>query len=223
MSVAHRKVLVLNKNWQAVGVVNMERAIALLYGNYRATGEPKAIVVDPDSFQTFTWADWGELQPKAGEDYIRSAKKIWKMPEVIVLSRYDKLPTHRVTFSRRTIWKRDSYLCQYCGKHVATEGTIDHVVPSSRGGQTNWTNCVLACLPCNARKANRTPEEAGMKLRRQPFKPKYQLVKGDIVCDSWKKFLSEAYWNVEMENDMPDPDEKVEAPAKTKKKHRKGK
>lgn len=222
VALANRKVLVLNRNWQAVGVVSMDRAITLLYSQYKATNDPKALVVDTDDFRTFTWSDWAELKPKEGEKGIISARAVFRVPEVIVLTRYDRLPTHRVTFSRRTIYKRDHYQCQYCGRTPGSEElTIDHIVPRAQGGQTTWTNCVLACLPCNSRKADRTPEEAGMKLRREPFKPKYQLFRGDIPCDSWKKFLSEAYWNVEMENDEPDIEEAPKvtesAPVKNKK------
>lgn len=203
---AHRKVLVLNKSWSPVGIVTVQRAITLLWGMY-ANGQPKAFVVDTDSFATMTWADWSVLKPQDGDDFIKSAKDKFKIPEVVVLTRYDKLPTHRVTFSRRTLYKRDAYKCQYCGKTPKTEElTIDHILPRSRGGKTTWENCVICCLPCNARKADRLPEECGMKLRKQPKKPKYQLFKGKVIipCDSWKKFISAAYWNVEMQHDNAD-------------------
>jgi len=210
---ARRRVLVLNKCWSPVGVVSIKDAVNLLFGTYAPTkehplGQPKALIVHPESFATFTWNDWSALKPEDGEDYIASAHDYFKIPEVIVLSRYDKLPTHRVTFSRRTIYKRDGYTCQYCGCNPGTEElTIDHVLPKSRGGPTTWTNCVLACLPCNSKKANKTPEECGMKLKREPYKPKYRLFKGDIPCNSWKHFISEAYWEVPLENDEAEDDE----------------
>lgn len=206
MAMAQRKVLVLNKSWTPVGVVSLQRAITLLFGVY-SSGAPKAVVVDTDSFATFTWDDWSKLAPEDGEDVIHSARdRKFKIPEVVVLTQYDKLPRHRVTFSRRTLYKRDSYRCQYCGDTPPTEElTIDHILPRSRGGETTWTNCVISCLPCNAKKADRLPEECGMKLRKQPVKPKYQLFKGTFIpCDSWKKFISAAYWNVEMQNDNKD-------------------
>ncbi len=204
-ALARRKVLVLNKSWSPVGVIGLQRAIGLLFSAYM-DGQPKAVIVDPESFSTFSWKDWAKLRPEKDEDVIRGVREYFRVPEVIVLMRYDKLPTHRVTFSRRTIYKRDNYECQYCGASPGSEElTIDHIVPRSRGGQTTWTNCVLSCLKCNAKKANHTLNEVNMKLRRQPFKPKYQLFKGDgVVCDSWRKFLSEAYWRVEISNDMPD-------------------
>jgi 5-methylcytosine-specific restriction endonuclease McrA len=199
----HRQVLVLNKCWTPVGVVGMERAVALLFGCYK-NGEPKARIIDPTSdFQTFTWADWSLLKPKEGEDFLRGVEVVFRVPKVILLSRYEKMPQQRVHFSRRTIYRMYHNVCQYCGKKYPTEElTIEHVVPRSRGGETSWTNCTLACVGCNARKANRTPEEAGMKLLTKPYKPKFSIFKGDQRIKEWDAFLGEAYWSVELDNDM---------------------
>jgi len=82
------------------------------------------------------------------------------------------------------------------------ELTIDHVVPRARGGQSQWTNCVLACLACNTHKADRTPERAGMRLKRKPVRPTWSplyTAAHDVRIESWPKFVSEAYWNVELE------------------------
>lgn len=203
MALVRRRVLVLNKTWSPVGVVSLQRAIGLLFSMY-TNGQPKALIVDTESFTTMTWSDWAKLKPDNEDEVIRSAKQAFKVPEVVVLTKYDKLPAQKVTFSRRTIYKRDNYQCQYCGAAPGSEElTIDHILPRSKGGQTTWTNCVLACLPCNTKKGNRTLKECGMKLAREPFKPKYQFFKSEgAICRSWKKFLSNAYWNVEMSNDM---------------------
>ena len=84
-----------------------------------------------------------------------------RVPEVITLTGYDRLPTRAVTFSRRNIFKRDRFQCQYCGVNPGGEElTIDHVVPRAQGGVSSWTNCVLACIDCNKRKADRTPQQA---------------------------------------------------------------
>jgi 5-methylcytosine-specific restriction endonuclease McrA len=201
----NRKVLVLNKGWNAIGVVTLERALVMLFSTYK-DGAPKARIIDPTKdFQTFTWEDWSRLRPKNGEDTIKGTNVVFRVPEVILLSKYDKLPQHKIHFSRRTIYKRDANTCQYCGCQPGTEElTIDHVLPRSRGGKTTWENCVLACVACNSKKADRTPEECGMKLRKQPKKPVIPLFKGDIRIKSWEAFLGEAYWLTELQNDNSD-------------------
>jgi 5-methylcytosine-specific restriction endonuclease McrA len=107
-----------------------------------------------------------------------------------------------VTFSRRNVFKRDRYVCQYCGCQPGTdELTIDHVVPRSQGGVSSWTNCVLACIACNKRKADRTPREASMTLRRQPVRPTWKPVYADhhVRLESWSKFVSDVYWSAELQ------------------------
>jgi 5-methylcytosine-specific restriction endonuclease McrA len=92
-------------------------------------------------------------------------------------------------------------MCQYCGKRPGTEDlTIDHVVPRAQGGQSNWTNCVLACFDCNARKADRTPAQAKMKLLNEPVRPAWKPIYADRIqsFESWSKFISDAYWAVEL-------------------------
>ena len=126
-----------------------------------------AFVVDPDDFQLCSWSDWAKLTPKDGELFIRTVKFRLRVPEVLTLTRHDRPRYNAVTFSRRNLFKRDHTTCQYCGCRPGTEElTIDHVIPRSQGGQTTWENCALACVACNARKANRTPEQANMKLRK---------------------------------------------------------
>ena len=202
VATANRKVLVLNKCWTPVAVVPMHRAVTLLFSEYK-NGEPKAKIIDPTTdFATYTWADWSALKPKEGEAFIQGVNAVFRVPEVLLLSKYDKMPQQRVHFSRRTIYRRDGNRCQYCGCRPGTEElTIDHVLPRAQGGITSWENCVLACVECNSRKANRTPEQAKMKLLSKPYKPKFTLFRGDYRVKSWEHFLGEAYWNVELEND----------------------
>jgi 5-methylcytosine-specific restriction endonuclease McrA len=130
------------------------------------------------------------------------------MPQVIHLTRYEKIPKQRGSFSRRTLFQRDGFLCQYCGCRPGTEElTVDHVVPRVQGGKTEWENCVASCIECNAKKAGRTPKQAGMKLNCVPQKPPYNIFKGRCkLHKSWEPFLkhidnfedllSEAYWDV---------------------------
>jgi 5-methylcytosine-specific restriction endonuclease McrA len=193
--VLQRPTLVLNRNWQPVNVATVARALVLLWNE-------TARAVDPADYQTYTWEDWSRLRPRDGEQFIQAVRFRLRVPEVITLSEYDRLPSAAVTFSRRNIFKRDRFTCQYCGAQPGSEElTLDHVVPRSQGGESCWANCVLACLACNKRKADRTPEEAGMRLRKQPVRPKWNPLYAvrDVRIESWAKFVSEAYWNVELE------------------------
>jgi 5-methylcytosine-specific restriction endonuclease McrA len=161
-----------------------------------------ARAVDPDDFRLYTWSDWAKLRPRDGEPFLQAVTFRMRVPEVLTLVHYDRPRETAVTFSRRNIFKRDHATCQYCGaKPGSSELTIDHVLPRAQGGTSRWDNCVLACVPCNARKANRTPEQAGMKLSRKPFRPAWKpLYAGSGVrIASWSRFLSEAYWNVRLE------------------------
>ena len=104
-----------------------------------------------------------------------------------------------VRFSRQSIFERDKSVCQYCGKHFPrTQLTIDHVLPQSRGGGDTWENLVLACLHCNVRKGNRTPDEANMPLLIRPYKPAWMPHFGARVphdqLDVWKKFVDTSHW-----------------------------
>ncbi len=149
-----RPALVLNRNWQPVNVATVARALVLLWNE-------AARVVDPRDFQLYTWADWSRLRPADGDDFIQCVRSTLRVPEVIVLAEYNRLPTAAVAFSRRNIHKRDHWTCQYCGRQPGgAELTIDHVVPRSQGGVSTWENCVLACIDCNKRKADRTPQQA---------------------------------------------------------------
>lgn len=194
VAMLNRQTLVLNRNWQPVGVASVARTLTLVAAD-------RAKIVDPQSFQQYTWADWARLIPQDDEPYVQSVAFRIRVPEVITLTAYDRVPTTVVAFSRRNIYKRDRLTCQYCGDRPGSEElTLDHVLPRSRGGATTWENCVLACVECNRRKANRTPAEAHMPLRKVPVRPTWKPIyaRHDVKIESWSKFLSEAYWNVEL-------------------------
>lgn len=221
-AVLNRPTLVLNRNWQPIGVSTVGKSLVKVWND-------AARIVDPANYQQYTWHDWAELMPASGDRFIQTCRLQLRVPEVIVLSNYDRVPTNAVTFSRRNVFKRDRFTCQYCGRRggaiaksqneshhersqssaVQTDGsrltreelTIDHVFPRSQGGTSTWENCVLACVTCNLRKANRTPQQAGMPLRKQPVRPQWKplYAKHGVRIDSWSKFVSEAYWNAELE------------------------
>lgn len=194
-NVLNRPTLVLNRNWQPVHVANVQRALVMVWNE-------TARVVDPSDYQTYDWADWSRLQVGDDEPSVQAVRFRLRVPEVVTLVAYDRLPTAAVTFSRRNIFKRDRYTCQYCGRQPGgDELTIDHVVPRSQGGLSRWDNCVLACIKCNSKKADRTPQQAKMRLRSRPSQPRWNplYASHDVSIASWSKFVTEAYWNVELE------------------------
>jgi len=194
-AVLDRPTLVLNRSWQPVGVAPVSRSLVLLWND-------NARVVDPQDYRLYTWADWAELIPQKDEPFIQGVRLRLRVPEVVALTKYDRIPANAVTFSRRNIYKRDRYTCQYCGAQPGTEElTLDHVIPRSQGGISTWENCVLACIGCNKRKVDRTPEQAGMPLRKNPVRPMWRPLYAtrDVRIDSWTRFVSEAYWNVELD------------------------
>jgi len=162
--------LVLNRQWQPIHVTTVVRALVMLWND-------TARVVEPEEYRLYAWHEWAALEAAAGMPCIRAARLRMRAPEVVSLTHYDRLPSTAVTFSRRNVARRDHFLCQYCGAQPGGEAiTIDHVVPRSQGGTSTWTNCVAACDSCNARKADRTPEQAGMRLRRAPGPARVEAV-----------------------------------------------
>jgi 5-methylcytosine-specific restriction endonuclease McrA len=184
-----RPTLVLNRSWHPIHVTTVVRALVMVWN-------ASAKVVDPEDYRLYTWEEWMTLIPRDSAPCIRTARARLRVPEVIALQHYDRVPLAAVTFSRRNVSKRDHYTCQYCGAQPGVEElTIDHIVPRSLGGTSSWTNCVAACVPCNARKADRTPEQAGMRLRRLPTRPEWKPLyawhgPGPAPhSEIWRKFL----------------------------------
>lgn len=168
----NRPVLVLNKQWTPMASQSVEDALKNVYNE-------KAKILGPD-YQLFNMDEWIELGPIPRQPSIMSAYGAMRLPEVAVNSTYNKLPKKRSKFSRRNIWKRDKFCCQYCGCIPdSNDITIDHVIPQ-RLWDDEWTiagvkmpfkktsfeNCVLACTKCNKAKDGRTPKQAGMHLFR---------------------------------------------------------
>lgn len=159
-------VLVLNQNYEPLNVCDVRRAVVLM-------GKGKAELLEN------------------GRGELRTPQAIFPIPSVIRLGYLIKRPLQRTRMSRREVFLRDHYTCQYCGKQTR-ELTLDHVVPRHRGGRHDWENVVSACIPCNHRKANRTPEEARMRLLGEPRAPKpnpYHLFRHRALHDEWLKFI----------------------------------
>lgn len=194
-----RPTLVLNRRWTPIRTAPVQEAIGLV-------AKGTAMIIEPDSFEAHdlvSWNDVSRMRAKVGEGLIRSPRLALVPPEVILLKTYEGEGGRAVVFSRKNLFKRDRYTCQYCGIQPGPEElTVDHVVPRSRGGTSTWENCVLACVECNKRKADRTPAQAGLKMRKTPRKPSWKALVQVPARDrreSWDKFLSRAYWEIELE------------------------
>ncbi len=195
-------VLVLNRLYMAVHVVNVRRAFALLC---RELAE--VVHLEEGKFATYSFDSWREISELRGDarqpddDWIRSVNFIIQVPRVIRLLRFDQLPKQKLHLNRRNVLARDNHLCQYCGRHLPTHLlSIDHVMPRSRGGQTTWENVVCACLACNVKKGGRTPHEARMKLIHLPVRPKRNpllvMKLGDPKYKDWRVWLDSVYWDI---------------------------
>ncbi len=160
------QVLVLNQDYSPLAICSVQRAFILVFLK-------KAELI----------------KVKQGKS-IRSISDSFPFPSVIKIQRYIHRPYKGVVLTRHNIFKRDSFQCQYCG--VNQDLTLDHLVPKSKGGKSNWTNLVTACKRCNAKKGDYSPEEAGLKLSRIPIKPSYTLFLRKSVKETnedWLEFL----------------------------------
>lgn len=200
MSFLNQQVLVLNRLWQAVNICTVKRALSLLF-----EGNAQVVLGAPDgSFQTYGFQEWRDISDRdPHHESISTISFRVRIPRVIVLMLFDRVPKKEVKFTRHNIFERDQNKCQYCGGVFDRKDlNLDHVIPRDRGGPTTWENIVCSCIPCNTHKANRTPREAGMQLVRKPKRPKWrpfvQVNLGGSYHDSWKHFLDLAYWNVEL-------------------------
>lgn len=200
----HAQVLVLNRIYTAIRIVDARRAFTLL-----AKQIAEVVALEDGTYRNYdfhSWTDIAELQRELEADsheWIHTARFTIAVPKIIRLLDYDRRPRQDVRLNRRNIYARDGNRCQYCGKKFPTrELSLDHVLPRVQGGDESWTNLVCACVKCNARKGGRTPVQAHMHLIRKPRKPRRNpaiaLRVGSPRYQSWKAFLDEAYWTVEL-------------------------
>src|SRR3990170_5510742 len=160
-------VLVLNQNYEPLNVCTVRRAFVLV-------DRGKAEILEN------------------GRGYLHTASQMFEMPSVLRLIYLIRRPRPTARLTRRDVFHRDSFTCQYCGKQTK-ELTLDHVLPRHRGGLHDWHNVVAACKSCNHRKAGRTPPEAHMGLVRQPFRPAYSFFRTFYpyleVQVEWRKII----------------------------------
>jgi 5-methylcytosine-specific restriction endonuclease McrA len=183
-------VLVLNRNWQAIAVKTPADAFSMM-----AAGNATALHIHgDDDMAPVTFEDWLALPVRDGDCSIGTVRGPVRVPTVLVLARFDRVPKRRPKFCAKAIWERDGGICQYTGRRLKpNEGNIDHIVPLSRGGKSTWDNCVLADKRVNSRKGSRLPEEAGLRLLRAPGAPREipvtQLIRNTHRVRDWEMFL----------------------------------
>ena len=209
-------VLVLNRHYQPIHITSARRAFSLLYLG-------AARVID-EQYRTFDFESWAALSDACGADdeqpVVRTIDRAIRVPRVILLQIYDRMPRTKVRFSRLNIYARDDNTCQYCGQTLPrTQLNLDHVVPRAQGGRTSWENVVCCCVPCNLKKGARTPVQAAMALLTPPVRPNWSptfrsfgpSAKGGppqgprrVRYREWLPFLGLAdasYWNTELVDD----------------------
>lgn len=167
-----KSVLVLNRNWQAVQICTARRAVHLIsIGHARVVQEEGPEMYETHDFDS--WLSYSQRCPQA--TMIRSVHVSLRVPRIVVLSYYDKIPSKEVTFSRRNVFWRDNHTCQYCQKiFPETELNLDHVIPRQKGGRTSWDNIVTSCIRCNTRKGSKLPHEANMHPQNKPVAPRWK-------------------------------------------------
>ena len=199
MTVLNQSVLVLNRSYLPVHVTSARRAFSLLYqGIARAVNE---------EYQTFDFEEWSQVADARDDaEFVGTVRGQIRVPRVIVLLAFDRLPKRHVRFSRINIMTRDRFQCQYCGKRPnRSDLNLDHVVPRALGGRTTWENVVTSCVDCNRRKGGRTPVQAGVALVKKPARPRWtplaHLMLSNTRHEEWRPFLNvvdASYWNVEL-------------------------
>ena len=198
-------VLVLNRNWQAINIRTPADAFCQMATNVATALD---IEFEADSFPTpnsalrasglrpVTWDEWITLPVREGDYAVRTARGSIRVPTVIVAVNFAKVPKKRPKLCAKNIRERDGNRCQYTGKLLKPdEGSLDHVLPRSRGGKYEWENLVWSSKDVNTRKGNRLPHEAGLKLLSVPRAPKElpvtALLRNAHGVAEWKLFLNE--------------------------------
>ena len=188
------RVLVLNRLWQPVNIVGVARAFSLLLQDHA-----QVIYTGDENFRLMNSVAWlalsKEASPEDSEAYIQTVRLRIRLPKVLLLRNYDKLPTQEIKFTRDNLFERDDYRCQYCGNHFdVVHLNMDHVIPRDRGGRTSWENIVTSCIKCNSRKANRLPHQANMHLIRKPKRPKWRPFVSSLIGQNydsdWDHFIN---------------------------------
>jgi 5-methylcytosine-specific restriction endonuclease McrA len=187
--VLNAPVLVLNRGYLPVRVTTVRHAFMMLF-----MGRARALDA---AYEPLDFAAWMASCPCDGDELLGTTSGPVRVPRVLLLSEYNRVPRAPLRLSRRNIFLRDDYTCQYCRSRLpARDLNLDHVLPRCRGGRSTWENLVTSCRVCNLRKGRATPEECGMALRRVPSRPSWtvvaQLARTRTRYEQWAPFLGGA-------------------------------
>ncbi len=179
-------VLVLNRSYLPIHVTPVRRAFSLVF-------QGAARIVN-EEYRTFDFEEWCDLAIEQAEEAIGTSRGPIRVPRVILLSHFDRVPRRHLRFSRANVLTRDDFTCQYCGERRArAELNLDHVIPRALGGRSTWENVVASCVDCNRHKGGRTPVQAGLRLRRRPTRPRWtpltHLAPSSLRHHQWRPFL----------------------------------
>ena len=200
-------VLVLNRGYAPVRTTTVRDAFVKLFASVA-----EAVAVEEGAYVSYDFHSWVEVSLLRGmldevppdTDWVHTPSLSIIAPRVIRLLEYDRLPIHNVKLTRKNIYERDRYTCQYTGRRLRpSDLNIDHVIPRSQGGRNTWENLVTCSVEANSRKGGRTPKEAGMRLIRRPTKPsprhQLRLPQTQRSYRDWDHFVSDLYLNAELE------------------------
>lgn len=163
------QVLVVNRHLQAVHITSARRAFVLMWTDIARALDESWIAHEFDA--------WSALEARDGDETVGTSRGAIRVPRVVQLVTYDRMPRSAVRLTRRNIFLRDGHTCQYCGRRSSPRDlNLDHVMPRSRGGPMTWENVVCSCRVCNLRKGGRTPAEASMRLLRKPARPRWSPI-----------------------------------------------
>lgn len=206
------RVLVLNKSYVPIRVTSAYDAICKLFADIAEV----ITVNEAGAYEQYSFDSWAEVSAFKEEfrDELFDEDDVWVrspsvsliVPRVIRLLTYNEVPKKQVRLSRKNIYERDNYTCQYCGEKPRTKDlNIDHVIPRSKGGRNTWENLVCSCVKCNSKKADHTLQESGMKLLKKPVEPKmsfrFRIPEGQKRYRDWDAFVSRLYWDAELQDD----------------------
>lgn len=204
MSVLSLQVLTLNKTYQPLGLISVKEAIESVF-----SGRAEIIEQEKNgyfsNYDVHSWLELSNLKKELEEIedhdiWINFHSPSFLAPRVIRFLEYNKTIIKKVRFSRKNILIRDNLTCAYCNTKFPVEQLqLEHIIPKSKGGKSTWLNTTASCKKCNDYKRDRTPEEAGMTIKRSPYVPKF-LPRSNIHFKGkrykfWEQFVSDLYWN----------------------------